>query len=58
MEKRCPVCGNDLRSKTELKKIDRKHEKLDELRDQIRKIEVKSSKNHKIKWLVKIEFHS
>lgn len=55
---RCPVCGNDLRSKTELKKIERKEEKLDVLREQIREMEVKSSKNHKIKWLVKIEFHS
>lgn len=55
---RCPVCNNDLRSKTELKKIERKNERLDQIRDQIQEMKIKSSKKHKIKWLVKIEFHS
>lgn len=53
----CPLCGNDLRNKTEIDKVEKKKEKLSNLKKQIKKMELKSSKKYAIKWLVKVEYH-
>lgn len=53
----CPLCGNDLRSKTEIDKVEKKKEKLSNLKKQIKKMELKNSKKYNVKWLVKIEYH-
>lgn len=53
----CPLCGNDLRSKTEIDKVEKKKEKLSDLKKQIKKMELKNSKKYNVKWLVKIEYH-
>lgn len=58
---RCPVCGNDLRSKTQLDKIDRYKKNYIKLRDELKKLELVEAKKQtskaKKKWLVKLEYH-
>ena len=58
----CPLCRAELRSKTTNETITRYSNKICELDKQIRaeekKMEEKNIKNTKIKWLVKIEYHT
>lgn len=55
---RCPLCGEDLRSATELKALDNLSKKIDTLKEQARKEEAKQKKKAPVKWLVKIEYHT
>ena len=59
---KCPLCGTDLRGKTTLDTIERYKTNIKELQKKIReeekKIAQKATKNSKIYWLVKIEFHT
>lgn len=52
----CPLCGADMRSETELHRIQRLREKAEDAEKKI--IEAKrKSKKGKVYWLVKIEWH-
>ena len=56
----CPVCGQDLRPKTELMKLERLKKKIHDLEEKITVLEKKenmSPKGRKLMWLVKIEYH-
>ena len=54
----CPLCGNDLRPPTTINNIKRIKEKLEDVSDKIKRIELEHSKKSKnIRWIVKIEFH-
>lgn len=54
----CPVCGTELRPVTTLNAIEASKKSLEEIDKKIKEIEIKASKKAKIKWLVKIEFHT
>lgn len=54
---RCPVCGSDLRPDTTLKAVEgakEKHKKAQKALDEY----IKAHSKKKVKWLVKIEFHT
>ena len=56
----CPVCRNDLRPESTLKKITRSKEVLKEAQKKLEKEERDFAKSHKgkVRWLVKIEYHT
>lgn len=58
----CPLCRSELRSKTTIETLDRYSKNITELDKQIRaeekKLDEKNIKKAKIKWLVKIEYHT
>jgi len=59
----CPLCRNDLRSKTNLERMANARKKADELRDRREALEKKRVEDLKktsreVKWLVKIEYHT
>ena len=58
MGQRCPVCGNDLRSKTTIDKLAWYDEKVVEISKKIEKEREKQKKVARVMWLVKIEWHS
>lgn len=57
----CPLCREELRSKTTIETLERYSKNICELDKQIkaeeRKLQEKNIKKSKIKWLVKIEYH-
>ena len=53
----CPLCRNDLRSKTTLDKIKWYEDKVAECRNKIEVEKKKQTKNVKVNWLVKYEYH-
>lgn len=55
---KCPVCHEDLRSTTELNAIDALKKKAKTLQERIKAEEARLRKKAKIKWLVKIEYHT
>lgn len=55
---RCPLCSNDLRSKTTLDKIKWYEDKIKEFYSRIDNEKTKQKKACKIMWLVKYEYHS
>ena len=58
----CPLCRAELRSKTTIETLDRYSKNITELDKQIiteeKKLDEKNIKKAKIKWLVKIEYHT
>ncbi len=54
----CPLCNEDLRSKTTLEKLEWYREKIRDYNSRIYEEQRKQKKNCKIKWLVKVEYHS
>ena len=58
----CPLCRTELRSKTTMETLARYEKNIKELVKQIkeeeRKLQAKMVKKSKIKWLVKIEYHT
>ena len=52
----CPLCGTDMRSETELHRIQRLREKAEAAEKKITEAQRKSKKG-KVYWLVKIEWH-
>lgn len=56
---KCPLCGEELSSKTVLNSITNKRDKIDEMtKDLNKKVRENSKKGKKsVKWLVKTEFH-
>lgn len=55
---KCPVCGEDLRSKTTLETIKRYNGKIYDLKKKYAEEKYKSKKNAKVMWLLKYEYHS
>lgn len=59
---KCPLCGSDLRSKTQLDKIAKYKENVNEARKELKKLEKEENKKNRQKakemWLVKFEYHS
>ena len=55
---RCPLCRTDLRSKSTLEKLQRYKDKIIYCMNKIQAEKEKQKKKAKIKWLVKIEYHS
>lgn len=57
----CPVCHNDLRSPTQLKKIERYEIKVNTLNEELKRLEKQEAEKNRNKgkpmWLVKIEYH-
>lgn len=54
----CPICHADMRSETQLQKIQRLQDKVDALTAQYSEERKKLAKKHGVrKWLVKIEYH-
>ena len=56
----CPLCSEDLRSPTNLDRIAKARENINNLSKLIRETEEKESKKNKpeIRWLVKVEYHT
>jgi len=54
----CPVCRNDLRSKTTLDKLEWYDDKIADYTCRIKIEQAKQTKVAKIKWLIKYEYHS
>lgn len=54
----CPLCGKDLRPASVLNAIETSKRMLKDLDKKIHEAEVKASKKGKVKWLVKIEYHT
>lgn len=58
----CPLCRAELRSKTTIETIDRYRSKIKKLQADLAaeetRLQQKMAKTAKIKWLVKIEYHS
>ena len=55
----CPVCGNDLRPKSTRDTVAKYKANVDKANDLIKAEEKKAiAKYSKIKWLVKIEYHT
>lgn len=54
----CPLCRSDLRSKTTVDKLKWYDDKIKDCHDRIEVERTKQKKNRKVKWLVKIEYHS
>ena len=53
---KCPCCGSDLRSETELKKIKNKKEKIKKLKKEVKEA-TKKSKKYEVRWLIQNEYH-
>lgn len=54
----CPLCGADFRSPTVLKTIENAKERYDKVCADLKEAEKKAARNSKIRWLVKIEYHT
>lgn len=59
----CPLCRNDLRSKTNLDRMANARKKIDELRNRREELEKKridelKKASKEVMWLVKIEYHT
>ena len=54
----CPVCRADMRSKTELARINRLLQKALKADEELERAENSASKHGTVKWLVKIEYHT
>lgn len=54
----CPLCRTDLRSKTTIDKLNWYEQKIADYRERIEAEKRKQSKNCKVMWLVKYEYHS
>ncbi len=54
----CPLCGMDLRPASALSAIDTSKKMYNEVLKKIKAVEVKSNKKGKVRWLVKIEYHT
>ena len=50
----CPLCGEDLRPESELKRVARLKDKVKKLKENIKTIE---NRNFELYWLVKVEYH-
>lgn len=59
---RCPVCGADMRPKTVLDRLSSLEASIKKLQKEkaeaVKAFQTKREKNAKIKWLVKVEFHT
>lgn len=59
---RCPVCGADMRPKTVLDRLSSLEASIKKLQKEkaeaVKAFQAKKEKNAKIKWLVKVEFHT
>lgn len=57
---KCPLCGEDLRSKTNLDRIAAATERLDKLKKQYAEAYEAEQRKQKptVKWLVKVEYHT
>lgn len=54
----CPVCRADMRSKTELARINRLLQKALKTEEELEMAEKAAAKRGTVKWLVKIEYHT
>ena len=58
----CPLCGTELRSKTTIETLERYDKNINELnkliKEEEKKLQAKMVKKSKIKWFVKIEYHT
>ena len=56
---RCPICNEDMRSETTLKKLENMKEKINKIDNDIKAEERKLAEKYgEIKWLVKYEYHT
>ena len=55
---KCPLCRTDLRSKTTIEKLEWYDTKERQIISKIESEKEKQSKKAKVKWLIKIEYHS
>ena len=55
----CPLCYNQLSSKTILDTIDKKEKRINETRSKLKEMRKNNERKgkHRLMWLVKTEFH-